>query len=356
MTSDATSNRAPTRPPSRAVPPVHERHGSLHRNGWRILLTDLKVNEAALLRRAKLPDDLFRCDEPRMDTAAYFGLWTALEQETAHTTTPLPLSIASAMSVEWFDPTLVAVLSSNDLDAALPRLVHFKQLCAPVALDVVRTPEAVTISVKWLGTLLPAPAALVASELVFLVAFARLATRAALRPLRVSLPESLDQLDAYATYFGVRPTKGAVHSLTFGAADATMPFLTANEGIWSLFEPELRRRLHDLGGDSMVSTRVRSALLDLLPTGDPSMKSVARKLGLSTRTLQRRLQDEGHSFQQTLDAVRTELAIHYLRHTALTGVEIALKLGFEDPNSFVRAFRDWTGSTPHRKRFALLDG
>lgn len=70
------------------------------------------------------------------------------------------------------------------------------------------------------------------------------------------------------------------------------------------------------------------------------------KLGLSTRTLQRRLKEEGTSFQRTLDEVRTELARHYLKNSSMSGAEISFLLGFEDPNSFFRAFQRWTGKTP----------
>ena len=76
------------------------------------------------------------------------------------------------------------------------------------------------------------------------------------------------------------------------------------------------------------------------------MESIAKRLGVGTRTLQRRLQDESTSFQQTLDAVRTALAQHYLAKTRMTTAEIARLLGFDSANSFVRAFRTWTGTTP----------
>lgn len=80
------------------------------------------------------------------------------------------------------------------------------------------------------------------------------------------------------------------------------------------------------------------------------MEAICKKLGVSTRTLQRRLQEEGGSFQQVLDQVRTSLAQHYLARTELPGAEIAFLLGFEEPNSFYRAFRGWTGKTPDHVR------
>ncbi|WP_115514853.1 MULTISPECIES: helix-turn-helix domain-containing protein [Xanthomonas] len=74
------------------------------------------------------------------------------------------------------------------------------------------------------------------------------------------------------------------------------------------------------------------------------------RLGVSSRTLRRRLHEEGTTFQQTLDKVRAALAEHYLRKTMMSSAEIALLLGFEDTNAFVRAFRVWTGKTPQAVR------
>jgi len=74
---------------------------------------------------------------------------------------------------------------------------------------------------------------------------------------------------------------------------------------------------------------------------------------MSKRTLQRRLEAEGASFRALLNASRENLARHYLRNTTLSGGEIAFLLGFEDPNSFYRAFQGWTGQTPEGVRRAM---
>ena len=144
----------------------------------------------------------------------------------------------------------------------------------------------------------------------------------------------------------------ALPTVVFAAEDTQRPFLTANHGMWKFFEPALRQRLADLEKHASTVERVRSALLEALPAGELSMQAVCKKLGLSTRTLQRRLQEEGSSFQQTLDALRNSLAHHYLHNSSMSGAEISFLLGFEDPNSFVRAFQTWTGSTPQAVRLA----
>ena len=80
---------------------------------------------------------------------------------------------------------------------------------------------------------------------------------------------------------------------------------------------------------------------------------MATRLGTSGRTLQRRLQEEGTTFQGLLGEPRHALARHYLQTTTLSSAEISFLLGFEDPNSFFRALSAWTGETPERARESL---
>jgi AraC-like DNA-binding protein len=78
----------------------------------------------------------------------------------------------------------------------------------------------------------------------------------------------------------------------------------------------------------------------------PSLQDVAQELGLSARTLQRRLTDAGITFQELVEETRRELARHYLKQRNVELNEAAFLLGFEDANSFFRAFQGWEGTSP----------
>jgi AraC-like DNA-binding protein len=82
----------------------------------------------------------------------------------------------------------------------------------------------------------------------------------------------------------------------------------------------------------------------------------ARRLGLSARTLQRRLAGEGASFEQLVDAVRSELAARYLEDRRLSLNDVAFLLGYSDVGAFHRAHKRWTGKTPRRARQSLSPG
>jgi AraC-like DNA-binding protein len=240
-------------------------------------------------------------------------------------------------------------MCSSSLRVAAHRLAEYKRLIGPVRLSVMDTRRGLELEYVWPDGMQP-PGALAAAELVFWVALARLATRAEVSPTEITTPWVPRSPDAYRTYFGVPVREAEAQRLVFSSRDADLPFVTQNEGLWDFFEPQLRKRLTELELGATVAERVRGALLELLPSGSPSMNAVARALAVSTRTLQRRLRDEGTTFQGVLSETRESLARHYLTSSGLTTSEISFLLGYEEPNSFYRAFRSWTGETPEAVR------
>ncbi|MCP3944850.1 MAG: helix-turn-helix transcriptional regulator, partial [Desulfobacteraceae bacterium] len=155
---------------------------------------------------------------------------------------------------------------------------------------------------------------------------------------------------AYIDFFGVIPGKGKTNRISFSKADAQRPFLTENAPMLKFFESDLQQRLVDFDVDASYVNRVRSALLKLLPGRLISIENIAKKLGVSKRTLQRRLSEESTTFQKELNQLREILARHYLIDLNMSSAEVSFLIGFDDPNSFVRAFHLWTGKTPQEIR------
>ena len=249
-------------------------------------------------------------------------------------------------------PSVFAALCSPNFLTAAQRISRYKRLMSPQRMRVSVERDGVSVTKEWIEASPEPPASLVAMELVFLVQLARTATREEIRPQRVETPRPPQPAEAYERYFGVPVRKGEQHLIRFSHRDASRPFLTANESMWNTFEPELRRRLADLDSTASMAERVRSALLEALPSGRVTMDGTAARLAMSKRTLQRRLRAEGTSFNDVLKNTREELARHYLTRTQLTAAEISFLLGFQEPNSFFRAFHEWTGQTPERLRAA----
>jgi AraC-like DNA-binding protein len=315
----------------------------------RAFLRDLGISPARVLRRAGLPADLFADRPIELSTSEYYRFWEALEAEgQACGQRELAADIGRAISVEHFSPPLFAALCSPNLTIAAQRIAAHKPLIGPLRLDIDAN-DGLSIVCNWPPD--PAPPTLLGiAELVFWVTLARIATREQVRPVQAHVPHPPADRRAIEDYLGTRLRKGDGYSIAFASADATRPFLTENDRMWRLFAPDLRRRLSDLQATATVADRVRAALLETLPAGDASIGAVTDRLATSARTLQRQLNAEGTSFQAVLTSTRENLARHYLTTRDLRTSEIAYLLGYDDTNSFYRAFKSWTGTTPDALR------
>ncbi|MGH3340491.1 MAG: helix-turn-helix domain-containing protein, partial [Propionibacteriaceae bacterium] len=260
----------------------------------------------------------------------------------------LAVEIGKAISVEMFSPPIFAALCSPNLAMAAQRLAAHKPLIGPLRLDL-DTDDGLTITYKWPAGPQP-PVLLAETELIFWAALARIATREHIRPARATVTHLPAERRAMEDYLGTRLRKGDNDTIAFTQAAALRPFLTENDQMWRIFAPDLRRRLSDLQASATVADRVRAALNETLPAGDPSIGAVTTQLATSARTLQRQLSQEGTSFQAVLADTRENLARHYLAGAGLRTSEIAFLLGFVDTNSFYRAFKAWTGTTPEAVR------
>lgn len=131
------------------------------------------------------------------------------------------------------------------------------------------------------------------------------------------------------------------------------PFSFANREVKIFCEKQCEQMMHEMEAGEKTVMRARQAMLKR-PGWFPSCKELAGELGFSPRTFRRKLQNEDSNFQSVLDSVRKELAATYLQSTNLTVEMIANRLGYEEPNSFYKAFRRWFGTSP--KAFSQKDG
>lgn len=134
--------------------------------------------------------------------------------------------------------------------------------------------------------------------------------------------------------------------VTIAAAVWDTPVQRSDSGLAAVLERHAQMMMAQLPRASDAIERVRVAIQGELKGGDPSLENVARKLGTSRRSMQRRLADEGLTYGEVLDDVRSTMARAYLGQRELSIAEVAYLLGFSEQSSFTRAFRRWTGLAP----------
>jgi AraC-like DNA-binding protein len=265
------------------------------------------------------------------------------------------LNMAKVVRPGSFHVVGYALMSSRTLKDGFARLVRYQRIIGEGSdLNFRPTRDGYELTLAIHGDRLPAARQSIEASLAYALAFCRWITGKPIRPLRVMFQgEPLADLEPFQQVFqGPLQFNGEHYGLLFDRADMDMPLPTANESLAQLhdrFAGEYLARF----SESRVTHQARQVLCRLLPQGEPKREAVAQALHLSQRTLQRRLQDEGTSFQRLLDDTRRELAEQYLAQPKLSLLEVAYLLGFADPSNFFRAFRRWFAVTPSEYRARL---
>lgn len=300
-----------------------------------------------VLKKAMLPEDLFARQTPSLTAEEYFRFMGAIDALSPDEQTLIRL--AASEGIEAFSPPIFAAYCSRNALVCLKRLAQYKPLIGALLYQVEETETEVSVEILSGNEELELPEILVGIEFVFLVGLIRKATKETITPLSVTAKQPMKN-SAYADFIGKAITVGDKNRLVFSKEDALVPFISRNESMWEFFEPELKRRLSMMETDDSCAARVRSALMELLPSGECTIEDVAKKLGYSKRSLQRKLQEEDTNFQKQLNHTRELLARTYLANTDMTTEDIAFLLGYQESGSFLRAFTVWTGQTVNEYR------
>jgi AraC-like DNA-binding protein len=135
-------------------------------------------------------------------------------------------------------------------------------------------------------------------------------------------------------------------ALLVPAEALAQPNRLGDEGITRFLLGHLDEELKQLKADRTLREMIHDAIAQSLSDGVPKMPAVARRLGQSERTLQRRLGEEGLSFQKLVDDARRELAEGLLAKSHYSLAEVAFLTGFSEQSAFNRAFKRWMNQTP----------
>lgn len=141
-------------------------------------------------------------------------------------------------------------------------------------------------------------------------------------------------------------------ALLVSHAALAAPNKLGDQSIAQFFDRHLEDELAALSDDAGLEQRVRIAVSQTLSEGVPTLSDIAASLGMSARTLQRRLADQEQSFQGVVDLARRELAQQLLQETQYSLAEIAFLTGFSEQSAFTRAFKRWSGQTPRSYRLS----
>jgi AraC-like DNA-binding protein len=262
------------------------------------------------------------------------------------------LHVAETAPAGSFDLAEMLLRAAPDVRAQLDTVARFARVFFDYPLKISAYADEVELTVSYRE---PSAALVVESFFARLLVVLRQTTGVRVRPSEVRFQTGAPRHEEQLSKLFDAPLRfhHLASELVLDAALLDRPTRTG--------DPHLRRTLERVAGElcerlpaiEQLSQRVRQMIRQTLPDQDPSVHRIASKLGMSTRTLQRKLGDESTTYQRVLDGVRLELSIEYLAMSRMPLADAATLLGFADLTSFHRAFKRWTGTPPAEFRKQL---
>lgn len=278
---------------------------------------------------------------------AYYAMLERLAEQVD--VTAFPLKVGASMRCDEYGALGLAWKAAPTLMASFSRIERYARLWTSVVEYELRSTDRGTLfilhraGVRRLGLRLSNEATLASA-----VSISRQVCPVGFAPLEVHIqhraPKTRDHHEAYfgcPVYFGAE-----LDALLLSPQSLAQPNKLGDEGISRYLVSHLDAELSKISDETSIVTQTKDAIAQSLNEGMPKVADIARGLGLSARSLHRRLSDHGMSFQTLTEQTRRELAEGLLRDETYSLAEVAFLTGFSEQSAFTRAFKRWVGLTP----------
>lgn len=318
-----------------------------------LMCQQVGVGVADVLEHAGLPGHLAHASVWDIPIRDVIAIWAALDEMIAPEMLELQLAKQSA-AIRTPSP-LIAYGASENMIAGMERLRLFKSNSKICKLSVELRDDTFVIDLHSRAGQERPPISYFRFKAMYLLAMVRRFALRPMIPLSVKMPGADTVSEEYLVEVGCEITPSDHLQITFSLNDAMAPLRFRNEVLWEAIEPHVTRSRTAGFADMSLSEKTRDAILQTVSSGPINADRIAQQLGMSKRTLQRKLQAEGSGFQTVLSETRRMLANYYISTTELPMFEVAYLLGYNDASSFFRAYKDWTGKTPNESRVSRLE-
>jgi AraC-like DNA-binding protein len=309
-------------------------------------LTRLGYDTGALLAAADVDPRQLGDPDTRISCEA-LGVMVMHAQQTRFTPN-LGVEIARVTPIGSYALLDYLVLTADTVGAGAHQLARYLRLVGNPVVVVIEDDDRERVIVRMPSG--PAPFSLEYSAALMALHF-RTETDGRFAAARVDFEHTPDDAAAMARVLACPVHGGSSWTGLTIARDAwQLPLRRRDPVLRHVLEAHADDVIARLPARVGLAHDVQRALAARVPNGDTRIGALARELAMSGRTLQRRLADEGVSYQQLLDEARKEAAGRYLSEPTLAIAEVAYLVGYSEPAPFHRAFKRWYGVTPELYR------
>ena len=306
-----------------------------------------RIDAAAVLSSVGIAPDGPWDPRQMIPAEAYYGMLEAMAER--FDVTDLPVRTGAFMRLDEYGALGLAFKATTTLGASYARVERYARLWTSVVEYELRPEGESTLFIlrrsgeRRLGLRLSNEATLASA-----VAIARQVSPRPVSPLEVLIRHDPPaSTAAHEAWFGCPVRFGTdLDAIRFANGTLARPNILGDEGISRYLARHLDEELAQLPVSPALLGAAKDAIAQALSEGPPRMADIARGLGLSARSLHRRLADHGMTFRALTEDTRRDLALGLLRDDRHSLSEIAFLAGFSEQSAFTRAFRRWMGTTP----------
>jgi len=307
------------------------------------------LNPAPLFALIGLDQHVDAASDQHVDVERYYALWDRIMSDLGDPGFPVRAAIASG--IEDNEVFGFLAMSCQTLGEAFAKTARYRELYNIGARWEVE-PDGATLRLlfyPWPGDMARSGVrAAVEYAVAHMFRTGNQLTGKSLQAIAVRFVHAAPaRTTAHAELFGVTPVFAAQQNeLIIDAGILGLPITSFNSKLRDYFEQQCMELAGRFKIDAPLAVRVQRELMTAMDGGEPSMDAISKRLGMSGRSLQRRLAEEDTRFDALLDDVRHEFAKRYLAKGNVSASEVAFLIGFQSPTAFFRAFKRWTGDTP----------
>lgn len=260
------------------------------------------------------------------------------------------LKLADAFVKTPVGPAHLGFAVSTNIKAGIARVTKIKQLSTPVRWELRNTEKSTELKIYEVHPDYALDGYGEIMSFIWVIKSCRNYTLKYVVPQKIVISSNITYREELEKELGCEIEISTHNLLELDCETAELPIITNCDFVANAIDLEASLKLSEHATLPKISALVEQCIRKLLPSGNVTAERVSTELGLSKRTFERRLNENGLTFRKLLDDVKSDLAIQYLSDTDNSIAEISFMLGFEEPNSFSRAFKKWHGSTPNQLR------
>jgi AraC-like DNA-binding protein len=317
------------------------------------MLVTIGLDAKAIFDKAGIDAAAVQDPHNRFESDQLSRLWNVIAETTGNPA--IGLASSDRPRPSSLDMLTYTMMTAPNLLGALQRFVRYVRIISDATTFTLEDGEGgqwMRLSIA--GGELPVPRQRYEFILITILNICRWIASKTVNPLLVELAHD-QPLDTapYASAFAC-PVRynAAEHGVLFATQDLDKPLPFSNSRLAEFHERFTGEFLRKMDSGK-ISTKVRELIMRAMPDGDPQRSAIAADLCISERTLQRRLSDEGTTFQDILDETRRDMARQFLADDQITLGQIAFMLGFADQSAFNRACQRWFTLSPRQFRKKL---